>query len=67
MMLPIFIACSPVRIGPALAIDAAAKAASATGGVMKDTMPQYMMNMCTASGSSPTLIRLGASSTARKM
>ena len=57
----------PVAIIGARASEDAATAASATGGVMKDTMPQYITNMCTASGFRPTSTRLGASSTARKM
>jgi hypothetical protein len=46
---------------------AAANVASATGGVMNETMPQYMTKRWTASGSSPALISGGASTIARKM
>ena len=40
MMLPSRIDCRPTLIGGAPARPEATKAASATGGVMKDTMPQ---------------------------
>ena len=56
-----------MRIADTPAIGAAAKVASATGGVMKETMPQYMMKRCTASGSRPAFTSGGASTMARKM
>ncbi len=40
MTLPRRMASKPVCIGGVLAIEAAANAPSATGGVMKDSMPQ---------------------------
>ena len=40
MIVPSRIASKPVAIGSALATEAPAKAASATGGVMKLSMPQ---------------------------
>ena len=57
----------PVAIGFASAMEAAAKAPSATGGVINDNMPQYKMNRCTASGLRPPLIKAGARMIARKM
>ncbi|MNC96839.1 hypothetical protein D3C83_143130 [compost metagenome] len=59
--------CRPTCIGGALAMPAATNAASATGGVMNDTMPQYIMNRCTATGSKPAATSGGASTMARKM
>ena len=66
-MLPRRIDCSPTCIGGALAMPAATNAPSATGGVMNDTMPQYIMNRCTATGSKPAATSGGASTMARKM
>ena len=40
MIEPIFINSKAVAIGLVLATEAAAKAPSATGGVMKDSIPQ---------------------------
>ena len=67
MAVPSRIDCRPMRIADTPASGAAAKVASATGGVMYETMPQYMMKRCTASGSRPALTRGGASTMARKM
>ena len=67
MAVPSFVACKPIRIADVLAIGAAANVASATGGVMNETMPQYMMKRCTASGSMPAFTSGGANTMARKM
>src|SRR5690606_38198230 len=64
---PIRIASKPMAKGLQRASGAAANEASATGGVMKDTMPQYMMKGCTAKGSSPAFTSGGASTIARKI
>ena len=44
---------------------AAAKAASATGGVTIDIMPKYMTNMWACIGEMPALMSAGAASVAR--
>ena len=67
IVLPRRIDCSPTLSGGAPASPAATNDASATGGVMNDTMPQYIMNRCTATGSNPAATSGGASTIARKM
>ncbi len=46
--MPMRMALYPVRIGSAPARAPAAKAARATGGVMAESMPQYIMYKCAA-------------------
>ncbi len=67
MVLPSRIDCRPTCSGAAPASPAATNEASATGGVMKETIPQYIMNRCTATLSKPAATSGGASTIARKM
>ena len=60
-------AIQPVVQPSVLAMFAAAYAANATGGVIIESMPLYMTNMCAAIGVTPSLIRAGASSVAVRM
>ena len=60
-------ASKPARIGDTCATEAAAKAASATGGVMKLSMPQYITNIWLARGSSPEFVNAGTNTMARKI
>lgn len=64
---PSRVASNATRMGLVPARPAAAKAPIATGGVMKETMPKYSMNRCTAVGWKPAAISGGASTMTRKM
>ena len=58
-------AVQPVFHWSALAMAAAAKAASATGGVSIDRMPWNSTYMCACIGCSPAWTRAGAARVAR--
>ena len=55
---------SAVRMGLAPAISAAAKADSATGGVIMDNTPKYNTNICAHISVIPASIRVGAATIA---
>ncbi len=67
MPMPSLMDVHPVRIGEASATEAAEKAPTATGGVIYDSIPQYMKKRWVAIGLKPDSMRAGAMISARKI